>query len=68
MVHEWESYALDHTDERWGVGRNMVVEGRYKFERYPRSYKSAKSANRMADCLNLGYERKDNGINRRAED
>jgi hypothetical protein len=68
MVHEWESYALDHTDERWGVGRNMVVDGRYKFERYPRSYKSAKSAEQMADCLNLGYERAKNGINRRTKD
>ena len=65
MAHEWEAYALDHTDERWGVGRNMVVDGRYKFERHNRTYKSAKSAERMADCLNLEFERKDNGIDRR---
>ena len=65
MAHEWEAYALDHTDERWGVGRNMVVHGRYKFERHNRTYKSAKSAERMADCLNLEFERKDNGIDRR---
>lgn len=68
MVHEWEAYALDHSDERFGIGRNMVIDGRYKFEKYHRSYKSAKSAERMADCLNLGFERADNGINRRTED
>ena len=65
MIFEWEAYALDHTDERWGVGRNMVVDGRYKFERHNRTYKSAKSAEQMADCLNLGFERKENGIDRR---
>jgi hypothetical protein len=65
MAHEWEAYALDHTDERWGVGRNMVVDGRYKFERHNRTYKSAKSAERMADCLNLEFERKQNGTNSR---
>jgi hypothetical protein len=68
MVHEWEAYSLDHTDERFGVGRNMVIDGRYKFEKYHRNYKSAKSAERMADCLNLGYERAENVINRRTED
>jgi hypothetical protein len=68
MIFEWEAYALDHTDERWGIGRNMVVDGRYKFEKYKRNYKSAKSAEQMADCLNLGYERKDNGTNRRTTD
>ena len=67
MVHEWEAYALDHTDERWGVGRNMVVDGRYKFEKHNRSYKSAKSAERMADCLNLGLERDSDDTISRAE-
>jgi hypothetical protein len=65
MVYEWKAYALDHTDERWGVGRNTVVEGRFKFEKHNRSYKSAKSAERMAECLNTG--RKDHGIDRRTE-
>ena len=67
MVHEWEAYALDHTDERFGIGRNMVKDGKYQFERYNRTYKSAKSAERMADCLNLGFERKEHGIDRRTE-
>ena len=67
MIFEWEAYALDHTDERFGIGRNMVINGKYQFERYNRTYKSAKSAERMADCLNLGFERKDNGIDRRTE-
>jgi hypothetical protein len=68
MVHEWEAYALDHSDERWGVGRNMVVDGRYKFEKYSRSYKSAKSAEQMADCLNLGFKRGNHGIDSRTTD
>jgi len=68
MVHEWKAYALDHTDERWGVGRNTVIEGRFKFEKHNRSYKSAKSAERMAECLNIEFERNQNGINRRTTD
>jgi hypothetical protein len=68
MIFEWEAYALDHTDERWGIGRNMVIEGKYQFERYNRTYKSAKSAERMADCLNLGFERAKHGIDRRTTD
>ena len=69
MVHEWEAYSLDHTDERWSIGRNMVLNGKYKFEKYPRNYKSAKSAERMADCLNLGmaYERASDDIISRTE-
>jgi hypothetical protein len=65
MTYEWKAYALDHTDERWGVGRNTVVEGRFKFEKHNRSYKSAKSAERMAECLNT--TRTDHGIDRRTE-
>jgi hypothetical protein len=67
MIFEWEAYALDHSDERFGIGRNMVRDGKYQFEKYHRTYKSAKSAEQMADCLNLGFERKDNGIDRRTE-
>lgn len=68
MVHEWEAYALDHSDERFGVGRNMVKDGKYQFERYNRTYKSAKSAERMADCLNLGFERASDDIISRTKD
>jgi hypothetical protein len=66
-MNQWKAYALDHTDERWGVGRNTVIEGRFKFEKHNRSYKSAKSAERMADCLNTEFEREQNGIDRRTE-
>lgn len=65
MVHEWEAYSLDHSDDRWGVGRNMVVNGFYKFERLNRTYSSRNGAERKADCLNLGKERATNGINSR---
>ena len=67
MVHEWEAYALDHTDERFGIGRNMVKDGKYQFERYNRTYKSAKSAEQMADFLNLGFERASDDIISRTE-
>lgn len=68
MVYEWKAYALDHTDERWGVGRNTVIEGRFKFEKHNRSYKSAKSAERMAHCLNTEHEGASNGFDRRTTD
>jgi len=68
MVNEWKAYALDHTDERWGVGRNTVIDGRFKFEKHNRSYKSAKSAERMAECLNTEFERNQNGIISRTTD
>jgi hypothetical protein len=52
MVFEWEAYALDHSDERWGVGRNMVKAGHYHFEKHPRTYSSRLGAEKKADELN----------------
>jgi len=66
MVFEWEAYALDHSDERYGVGRNMVVDGRYQFEKLKRTYSSRLGAERKADCLNMGKD-KVNGSNCRTE-
>jgi hypothetical protein len=68
MFNEWGVFAMDHTDERWGVGRNLIIDGRFKFEKHNRSYKSVKSAKQKAECLNAELERNQNGIDRRTED
>jgi len=61
---EWQAYSLDHSDERWGVGRNTVTEGKYKFEKYNRTYKSRTGAELKAHFLNQ-IERENHGTNRR---
>jgi hypothetical protein len=53
---EWQAYALDHTDERFGIGRNIVENGIYRFERHNRTYKSFKSAESHADKMNNELE------------
>ena len=53
---EWQAYALDHTDERFGIGRNIVENGIYRFERHNRTYKSFQSAKTKADKMNNELE------------
>ena len=53
---EWQAYALDHTDERFGIGRNIVENGIYRFDIYHRTYTTLKSANTKAKILNEELE------------
>ena len=49
---KWEAYSLDHTDERFGVGRSIVVNGKYQLDKYHRTFKSMASAMNKAKQLN----------------
>lgn len=62
---DWQAYALDHSDERWGVGRNTVTNGIYKFERYNRTYKSQVGAELKAHFLNQIEKENHGNANRR---
>ena len=53
---EWQAYALDHTDERFGVGRNVKENGIYRFDIHNRTYTTLKSAKTKADLLNNEVE------------
>ena len=48
----WEAYSLDHSDERWGVGRTVVnAQGRHQWEKAPKTFKTLEQAQRHAELL-----------------
>jgi hypothetical protein len=53
---EWQAYALDHTDERFGIGRNVKENGIYRFEIHNRTYTTYKSAKTKAEIMNKELE------------
>jgi len=53
---EWQAYALDHTDERFGIGRNVKENGIYRFEIHNRTYTTLKSAKTKAEIMNKELE------------
>jgi hypothetical protein len=53
---EWQAYALDHTDERFGIGRNVKENGIYRFEIHYRTYTTLKSAKTKAEIMNKELE------------
>jgi hypothetical protein len=53
---EWQAYALDHTDERFGIGRNVKENGIYRFEIHNRTYTTMKSAKTKAEIMNKELE------------
>jgi hypothetical protein len=54
--NEWQAYALDHSDERFGIGRNVVENGIYRFDIHHRTYTTLKSAKTKADIMNKELE------------
>lgn len=54
--NEWQAYALDHSDERFGIGRDVVENGIYRFEIHNRTYTTLKSAKTKADIMNKELE------------
>jgi hypothetical protein len=53
---EWQAYAVDHTDERFGIGRNVKENGIYRFEIHNRTYTTLKSAKTKAEIMNKELE------------
>jgi hypothetical protein len=53
---EWQAYALDHTDERFGIGRNIVENGIHRIEIHNRTYTTMKSAKTKAEIMNKELE------------
>jgi hypothetical protein len=59
MTHnqgKWQAYAVDHTDERFGIGRNIVENGIYRFDIHNRTYTTLKSAKTKAEIMNKELE------------
>lgn len=54
MINVWVAYPLDHSDERFGVGKNTINSaGKYTHVKYKRSFTTMKAAANKAFDLNL---------------
>ena len=50
---QWKVETLNHSDELFGVGRNVFSDGKFSYERFSRNYDSREKAEKVAEVLNL---------------
>ena len=55
-ISEWQAYSLDHSDERFGICRDIVENGIYRIEIYKHTYTTLQSAKTKADIMNKESE------------